>query len=263
MHVVDKLAVYFDCVAQTRNLKLLEKWKAISLFLAESRPDNSDSENGDNELEQADVFDEVVVKSQSYSDLGPFHFCNVRTEDSRKPAAGWTKRVCVVVHNIDGLELRVPELQTLLCEIASTPEIQLIASIDDVNMQKTWSKEQLERFRFWWVPVHTFGLYLAEDTVTRVAIEKKHVETSDEKIRRLISVLASLSHKHQLTTLALCNKQLAMVEAGVKRADCWVSLSDWSKMEGMENIAFQRVLSSLLKAKMRVFFFHRVFFVFY
>ena len=83
--------------------------------------------------------------------------------------------------------------------------------------------------------------------MARVATEKKHVETSDEKIRRLITVMSSLSQKHQLMTLALCDRQLSMVEAGVKRADCWVTLNDWSKTEGMENIAFARVLQNLLK----------------
>ncbi len=251
MHLVDKLAIYFDCVPQTRNLKLFEKWKAVSLTLAEERRIFSEEEDDDDELVYEDDvqmrFTDDDVQTR-FTDLEPFHFGRSESNTRRAHSEALPrKQVCVVVHNIDGLELRAPELQNLLCDIASTPEIELVASIDDVNMQKTWSKEQLERFRFWWIPVHTFGLYLTEDTMTRVAIEKKHVETSDEKIRRLLNVLASLSQKHQQMALALCNCQLAMVEAGVTRKDCWVTLSDWSKAEGMENIAFSRVLSSLLK----------------
>jgi hypothetical protein len=236
--------VYLDCVSQTRNLKVLEKWKAISHFLDDERSQVSECDN-DDELEKDD--DEVEY---SFASMEPFHFGRQVVQVPKRSSAA-KKRVCVVVHNIDGLELRAADLQGLLCDIASTPEIQLIASIDDVNMQKTWSKEMLERFRFWWVPVHTFALYLTEDTMARVATQKKQVETSDEKILRLINVMTSLSEKHQRMTLALCERQLAMLEAYVKRKDVWVTLNEWSKADGMENFAFARVIQSLMKELMQ------------
>jgi hypothetical protein len=251
MSLVNTLAHIFDCVAQTEKLKLMERWKVIATRLSERGLALSSDEEGDEELE-VDANDDVHLGANYNSqEMRPGV---ISASPAKKVEGKWArrKRVCVVVHSIDGLQLRSPELQSLLCDIASTPEIQLIASIDDVNMPKAWSKEVLERFRWWWVPVHTFQLYLTEDTMARAATEQQpRAESLSEKVDRLLLVLRSLSEKHQVATLALCEMQLTMVEAGVKRPDVWVTMADWSRAESVENMNFQRVAQTLLKELMQ------------
>jgi hypothetical protein len=251
MSLVNTLARVFDCVAQTEKLKLMERWKVIATRLSERGLTLSSDEEGDEELE-VDAFDDVHLGANYNSqDMRPGV---ISASPAKRVEGKWArrKRVCVVVHSIDGLQLRSPELQSLLCDIASTPEIQLIASIDDVNMPKAWSKEVLERFRWWWVPVHTFQLYLTEDTMARAATEQQpRAESLSEKVDRLLLVLRSLSEKHQVATLALCEMQLTMVEAGVKRPDVWVTMAEWSRAESVENMNFQRVAQALLKELMQ------------
>ncbi len=251
--LVDNLARELDCVVHAINkLKPIEKWKSIALQLSDRGLGVSSDEEGDEEL-LVDCEEVKMQTDDSYYNSQEMRPGVISSGPEKKETGKRSRRkqVCVVLHSIDGLELRSPELQSLLCDIASTPEVQLIASIDDVNMPKMWSKEMLERFRWWWVSVHTFQLYSTEDTMAKIATQKAHVETSDEKVERLLMVMSSLSEKHQMVTLALCEKQLSMLEAGAKRGDVWVSMAEWSKADGMENIAFQRVTQTLLKELMQ------------
>ena len=52
------------------------------------------------------------------------------------------RRLYIVLHNIDGQQLRSPEAQAILGELASMPRVHLIASVDHVNAPLLWSKRE-------------------------------------------------------------------------------------------------------------------------
>ena len=55
------------------------------------------------------------------------------------------RRLYIILHNIDGQQLRSPEAQALLGELAAMPRVHLVASVDHVNAPLLWSKREAAR----------------------------------------------------------------------------------------------------------------------
>ena len=138
------------------------------------------------------------------------------------------KQVTVIVHSIDGQALRAPELQDLLSDIAGTPEVQLIASIDDTHIM--WSKEMLERFRWWWTPMHTFQTYNLEYPLHRSRIVK-HVQTFAQRLNTFSDVVSALPKKSRQCLLVLVELQIEAARNGVKQT--WISKETWAAKAGI------------------------------
>ncbi|GAQ89388.1 origin recognition complex subunit 2 [Klebsormidium nitens] len=69
----------------------------------------------------------------------------------------------LIVHNIDGPDLRKPEAQALLGEMARCRGVRLIASVDNVNATLLWDhRAERTLFRWWWQHAPTFAPYTAE-----------------------------------------------------------------------------------------------------
>ncbi|VDP32634.1 unnamed protein product, partial [Soboliphyme baturini] len=54
--------------------------------------------------------------------------------------------VFIVVHNIDGVALRNHVAQTVLCVLADSPFVHIIASVDHVNAALMWDQTKLAKF---------------------------------------------------------------------------------------------------------------------
>ncbi|CAM0136941.1 Origin recognition complex subunit 2 [Umbelopsis sp. WA50703] len=70
--------------------------------------------------------------------------------------------VYLLIHNIDGVNLRNERVQTALSVLASCPNIHIIASIDHINAGLLWDSIKIARFNWIWHDATTFDNYLTE-----------------------------------------------------------------------------------------------------
>lgn len=112
---------------------------------------------------------------------------DARAEGDFQPA----KRLYIVLHNIDGAQLRSPEAQAVLGELASMPRVHLIASVDHVNAPLLWSKREAARFNWVWRKATTFAPYAVETSFAPQLLasrgEERHVRGAANVLRSLTS----------------------------------------------------------------------------
>jgi origin recognition complex subunit 2 len=115
------------------------------------------------------------------------------------------KRLYIVLHNIDGSQLRSSEAQALLGELASMDRVHLIASIDHVNAPLLWSKREAARFNWVWQEAATFAPYALETANLPQLLaskgEERHVRGAANVLRSLTSngrAIFRLLAEHQL-----------------------------------------------------------------
>ena len=205
------------------NLKPVEKWKQIQWHLHERRIDNSDEENSDEEL--PDVEEDVNFRSLSFGNLDLIDIGRELREmrpDANDGKVETKKRVTVIIHSIDGEQLR--HMQYLLSDIASTPEVQLIASLDDTS-NVIWSKEILERFCWWWLPVHTFETYDREYPLYQSKVGKRVTTFADLK-QVLYTITNSMPVRGAKAFLALVELQQVALES--KSGNQRIQKKEWT-----------------------------------
>ncbi|KAJ3119789.1 Origin recognition complex subunit 2 [Nowakowskiella sp. JEL0407] len=72
------------------------------------------------------------------------------------------EKLYVVIHNIDGTNLRNEKSQSYLSQLASISNIHLIASIDHINAPLLWDSAATCRFNFVWHDVTNFTPHITE-----------------------------------------------------------------------------------------------------
>ena len=128
-----------------------------------------------------------------------------RAEGDFQPA----KRLYIVLHNIDGQQLRSPEAQAVLGELASMPRVHLIASVDHVNAPLLWSKREAARFNWVWRQATTFAPYAVE---TSFAAQLLASRGEERHVRGAANVLKSLTSNARDIFRVLAEYQLANPE---------------------------------------------------
>lgn len=88
-----------------------------------------------------------------------------------------------------------------MSEIAKVPEICFVASIDDVNAATLWSKEMVERFRWWWVTCHTYGEYRFEVVAATPSKSILGPAAVRERTMRMLESLPARAHTALLPLL--------------------------------------------------------------
>jgi origin recognition complex subunit 2 len=89
-------------------------------------------------------------------------FCKILEDDK-------AKHITLIIHSIDGSQLRRPIAQTLLARLASHPQIQLIASADHPSFPLLWDSSLRSTYNFLFHDCTTFQPYTAEvDVVNEV-----------------------------------------------------------------------------------------------
>lgn len=119
------------------------------------------------------------------------------------------RRLYIVLHNIDGQQLRSPEAQAILGELASMPRVHLIASVDHVNAPLLWSKREAARFNWVWQEATTFAPYALETSFLPQLLASKGEE---RHIRGAVNVLRSLTSNARDIFRLLAEHQLANPE---------------------------------------------------
>eukprot|EP00742_Colponemidia_sp_Colp-10_P000926 GILJ01001004.1.p1 GENE.GILJ01001004.1~~GILJ01001004.1.p1 ORF type:complete len:475 (-),score=88.22 GILJ01001004.1:191-1615(-) len=102
-------------------------------------------------------------------------------------------RIYILIHNIDGPSLRNENAQNVLSSLASMREVQMIASIDNLQAPLLWDHRTTQRFNWLWQDVTNFTSYsfetAYEDTILNVKGEKN--------ARGVGFVLKSLTPNHR------------------------------------------------------------------
>ena len=89
-------------------------------------------------------------------------FCEILEADK-------ARHITLIIHSIDGSQLRRPIAQTLLARLASHPQIQLIASADHPSFPLLWDSSLRSTYNFLFHDCTTFQQYTAEvDVVNEV-----------------------------------------------------------------------------------------------
>lgn len=127
----------------------------------------------------------------------------------REDVASKGLTVFVIIHNIDGEQLRNVQSQNALCQLAAIPQVRLVCSVDHINAPLLWDSSRMDCLSFLWHDVTTFEPYdvetsMAEDSGlvslvrgdgARTLHGMKHVMRSlPANARRVFRVLAD----HQL-----------------------------------------------------------------
>jgi origin recognition complex subunit 2 len=72
------------------------------------------------------------------------------------------KDVFLVVHNIDGPNLRADKAQRVLAQLSAHSKVHLVCSIDHINAPLIWDQQKLSKFNFVWFDATTFLPYSEE-----------------------------------------------------------------------------------------------------
>jgi origin recognition complex subunit 2 len=73
-------------------------------------------------------------------------------------------RLYLVIHNIDGLNLRSDNVQTVLSLLASIPKVHLVASVDHIHADFMWDAVKIAHYNWIWHAVPTFEPYAHESS---------------------------------------------------------------------------------------------------
>eukprot|EP00842_Homolaphlyctis_polyrhiza_P006823 jgi/Hompol1/72/HPOL_004282-RA len=117
--------------------------------------------------------------------------------------------IYVLIHNIDGSNLRNEKTQTGLSLLADCKHIRMIASIDHINASLLWDTTKLARFNWLWQDATTFEGYQVETSFESSFMFKQ----SDLGIQGVIYVLKSLTPNVRKTFRLLVQHQLTSLES--------------------------------------------------
>lgn len=167
---------------------------------------------------------------------GAIHDAPARVAGPNSGGGGGVRRspCCyVVIHSIDGINLRASEVQTLLSNVAAVPEVRMVASIDDVHTPSMWSKEMVERFQWWWIHCDTYAPFSTEVTAGTPS-RRLRIAGPNEAYERAMKTLNSLPKQARAAFRALCAHML------VKGVELPFTVAEWGKIDTCANLPPKR-----------------------
>ncbi|KAJ8651551.1 hypothetical protein O0I10_012889 [Lichtheimia ornata] len=118
-------------------------------------------------------------------------------------------KLYLVIHNIDGNNLRNDRTQTALSILAHAPNIHLVASIDHINAPLLWDSIKTSRFNWVWHDATTYDDYIVETSFENTLL----VRTSEMGgARGAQYVLRSLTSNARGVFRVLAESQLIEME---------------------------------------------------
>uniref|UniRef100_UPI0037E8302D origin recognition complex subunit 2 n=1 Tax=Semicossyphus pulcher TaxID=241346 RepID=UPI0037E8302D len=113
--------------------------------------------------------------------------------------------VYLLIHNIDGLMLRGEKTQSALGQLASLPNLHLVASLDHINAPLVWDQFQQSQFNWLWWECVTFQHYAEETSYENSLLVQ---QTGALALSSLTHVLRSLTPNARGIFKLLVNFQL-------------------------------------------------------
>ncbi|KAI8981488.1 origin recognition complex subunit 2-domain-containing protein [Pilobolus umbonatus] len=132
------------------------------------------------------------------------YICNYFSRDDRE-----YESLYLVIHNVDGPNLRNERTQNILCSLASAPNIHLVASVDNINAAYLFNNVTATRYNWIWHDVTTFENYLVETSYENTLLMKSGEFGTSRGIQY---VLASLTSNARGVFKILAEHQLAEME---------------------------------------------------
>ena len=118
-------------------------------------------------------------------------------------------KLYLVIHNIDGNNLRNERTQTALSILAHAPNIHLVASVDNINAPLLWDSIKASRFNWVWHDATTYDDYIVETSFENTLL----VRTSEMGgARGAQYVLRSLTSNARGVFKVLAESQLVEME---------------------------------------------------
>lgn len=105
-------------------------------------------------------------------------------------AAVYRPKVVLLVHNIDGESLRSDKSQTYLSQLASAPEVWVVATIDHINAPVMWDAAKLAMYNFLWHDLTTYESYAIETSFEDpLALGKVRTAAGNKGVKYVLSSL--------------------------------------------------------------------------
>ncbi|KAJ8325759.1 Origin recognition complex subunit 2 [Batrachochytrium dendrobatidis] len=98
-------------------------------------------------------------------------------------------RLYLVIHNIDGINLRNEKTHTALSRLAECRNIYMLASVDHINAGLLWDTVKMTRFNWLWQDATTFASYIEETSFENSMM----LQQSEIGLQRTLQVLRSLT----------------------------------------------------------------------
>jgi origin recognition complex subunit 2 len=101
------------------------------------------------------------------------------------------KRLYLVVHNVDGNNLRNENAQSALAALAETPNIHLVGSIDQINAGLLWDNVKSARFNWIYHDATTFNDYLVETSFENTLLMGANENGGARGVQHVLASLTS------------------------------------------------------------------------
>ena len=142
--------------------------------------------------------------------------------------------IFLLIHNIDGPNLRVPKVQEILSRLARIRNVHLVASVDHINAPLLWDHSKLSNYNFMWFDVTTMEPYWSETKFETSVISKNSGNLVLSSMRNVFQSLTSNSKSiyrlivtHQLDNKANTNYQgMSFKELYASSRDSFLVSSD-------------------------------------
>lgn len=144
--------------------------------------------------------------------LNRCHQCQDIVKLSQRDSRRALPRLYLVVHSIDGVAMRTPEIQTCLSWLATASFVNVVASIDQINGTSLWKEEDSLRFR-WISQVINTCLPYSDEIELRLSKQSK---TTDQSSSGIKFILQSLTPTDVATLQVIAQHQLAAVASASK-----------------------------------------------
>ncbi|CAG8648113.1 17616_t:CDS:1, partial [Dentiscutata erythropus] len=125
------------------------------------------------------------------------------------------QRLYIVIHNIDGQNLRTSQVLDCLGTFASCPNIHLVASVDNFNATLLFDQDRTAMFNWVWHDTSTFvsnekDVKLTDDTSTVVSNEKEVKLTDD--VSTVVSNEKEVKLTEDASTVVSNEKEVKLTE---------------------------------------------------
>ncbi|XP_030065491.1 origin recognition complex subunit 2 isoform X2 [Microcaecilia unicolor] len=112
----------------------------------------------------------------------------------------------LLIHNLDSQMLRGDKSQQILGQLASVPNVHVIASIDHINAPLMWDQSKQSLFNWLWYETTTYNAYVEETSYENSLLVK---QTGALVLSSLVHVLRSLTPNARGIFRLLAEYQLA------------------------------------------------------
>jgi origin recognition complex subunit 2 len=156
-------------------------------------------------LQSAETATNIKIGGQLSDHLK--YICDYFSDSSREYPS-----LYIVIHNLDGQNLRNEKTQTMLSILANSPNIHLIASIDHINAGLLWDNVKSSKFNWIWHDITTFDDYLVETSFENSLLIRTSELGGARGAKFVLDSLTSnargvfkLLAEHQLTEMEISN----------------------------------------------------------